>query len=121
PLSHAGGARPVAMVATLELPGIDAQALRERNATLSKGAYPLRFAESIEVLATPDTDGTWEDLPDGGRLWRLRVFVPGATDLNFGFESCWLPEGATLHFVAENEDYYQGPYTSLDNQPHGQL
>jgi hypothetical protein len=51
----------------------------------------------------------------------LRIFSPGATDLNVGFTTFWLPEGATLHLAAENEPYYQGPYTAQDNSPRGQL
>jgi hypothetical protein len=41
--------------------------------------------------------------------------------LNLGFSRFWLPEGATLHLISESNAYYQGPYTSKDNQAHGQL
>ena len=34
------------------------------------------------VSITPDSRGTWLDLPNGARLWRLRIEAPGATDLN---------------------------------------
>ena len=81
---------------------------------------PLRFAVPQDVSVTPATQGTWEAV-EGGRLWRLRVVSTGATDLNFGFSSFWLPEGATLHISAESEDYFQGPYTAQDNADHGQL
>jgi hypothetical protein len=69
---------------------------------------------------TPATHGTWEELPEG-RLWRLRFASAGATDLNFGFTSFWLPEGATLHICSESEPYAQGPFTARDNKPHRQL
>jgi hypothetical protein len=49
------------------------------------------------------------------------VHSAGATDLNLGFTTFWLPEGATLQVSAEGEAYFQGPYTSRDNKPHGQL
>jgi lysyl endopeptidase len=81
---------------------------------------PLRFAIAQPVQITPATHGTWETVP-GGRLWRLRFHSPGATDLNFAFTTFWLPEGATLHISSLEEDYFQGPYTSQDNKPHGQL
>jgi len=67
------------------------------------------------------THGTWEELDDGGRLWRLRITSPNATDLNFGFTRFRLPEGATLHLVSEDHDYYQGPYGAMDNRDHGEL
>src|SRR6185436_5237515 len=84
------------------------------------GAAPLRFAVPSKIEVTPATHGTWEQLPDG-RLWRLRIISAGATDLNFGFTTFWLPEGATLHVCSENDAYFQGPYTAADNKPHREL
>ncbi len=81
---------------------------------------PVRYAVPQKVMVSPTTHGTWEQLPDG-RLWRLRIVSLGATDLNLGFTTFWLPEGATLHVNAESEAYFQGPYTANDNKPHGQL
>jgi hypothetical protein len=81
---------------------------------------PVRFAVPQATYVTPATHGTWEQLPDG-RLWRLRVTSAGATDLNLGFTTFWLPEGATLHVASADGGYYQGPYTAQDNKPHGQL
>ena len=80
----------------------------------------MRFAAAHTVNWTPVTQGTWEQLTNG-RLWRLRFRSAGATDFNLGFTRFWLPEGATLYVISEVESYYQGPYTSHDNKPHGQL
>ena len=41
--------------------------------------------------------------------------------MNFAFSQFWLPDGATLHILSEQEAYFQGPYTAADNKPHGQL
>jgi hypothetical protein len=81
---------------------------------------PVRFAVPQYVELTPDTAGVWENVPNG-RLWRLRVSSPGATDLNFAFTTFWLPEGAELYISSETENYYQGPYTAKDNTAAGQL
>jgi len=82
---------------------------------------PLQIAEPHAVAITPFTHGTWEVLPGGDRLWRLRVSCPGATDINLGFTRFRLPRGATLHLTSETTDYYQGPYTWRDNREHGQF
>lgn len=119
PHSYQMQVQPVAMVKQLVLPATDVAAQLAADQRRGIG-FPLRYAVDNPVEITPDTDGTWEQLPDG-RLWRLRVKSPGATDLNFGFSKFWLPEGATLYVISENEHYYQGPYTARDNQPHGQL
>ncbi|HXI53269.1 MAG TPA: trypsin-like peptidase domain-containing protein [Candidatus Saccharimonadales bacterium] len=119
PLSRRRPVRPLAGVRQLALPPTNPQFELASDAARGPGT-PLRFANSTAVIVTPATHGTWEQLPEG-RLWRLRITSPGATDLNFGFSEFWLPEGATLHVLSEDEAYFQGPYTAGDNKPHGEL
>lgn len=119
-MSYTQDTLPLSAVATERLSSIDAKALRTNPIPLSEPG-PMRFAISQAVQITPQTFGTWEHLPGGGRLWRLRLEAPGATDLNLGFRSYWLPWGATLHILSERESDYEGPYTAHDNKPHGQL
>ncbi len=96
-----------------------ATALAEDKARVEPG--PMRFAIPEDVSITPADHGTWEKLADGGRLWRLQIHAPNATDLNFGFLRYRLPPGATLHIVSEDHDYYQGPFTVDDNKVHGEF
>jgi len=95
--------------------------LAEDAARAVHGPAPQRFALPTDVIITPNTDGTWEQLDDGGWLWRLRVDSPNATDLNFGFTRFRLPEGATLHLVSLDHDHIQGPYGAGDNRDHSEL
>jgi len=107
-------------VMVLELEPIVPELLLAEDAA-TPGNGPQRFALPVEVQASPATHGTWEDLPGGGRVWRLRVWAPGSTDLNLGFARYALPEGATLHLLSEAYDFYQGPFTEAENRKHGQL
>ncbi|MCP5151631.1 MAG: proprotein convertase P-domain-containing protein [Chromatiales bacterium] len=83
---------------------------------------PVRVALPQPVDITPARDGVWTEVA-GGRLWRLRFRSSGATDLSFGLDRFAIPAGAELYFVSHSErlPYYQGPYTSADVRPHGQL
>ena len=119
PYSAINRTQPLKSVGQLTLKPTDVAAELQADAALGR-ISPLRFAVPNDVSVTPATHGTWETV-EGGRLWRLRVVSAGATDLNFGFSSFWLPEGATLHINAESEYYSQGPYTAQDNAAHGQL
>ena len=119
PLSQRGQTRPLQTVRQLVAPPIDARAEAAMEVQAPPPG-PVRFARATPVQVTPLTEGTWEDVA-GGRLWRLRVVSAGATDLNFGFSTCWLPDGATLHVYSEDENYVQGPYSATDNKPHGEL
>src|SRR5436190_9539661 len=119
PVSQAQAAASLATVPQYVLPPTDVQAELAADAQ-SQIHVPLRYAVARPVQISPATYGTWEQLPTG-RLWRMRFISSGATDLNFGFARFHLPEGATLHIISETDPYFQGPYTSADNQPAEQL
>lgn len=119
PTSRTANVAEVSKLPQITIGSVDvAERLNEDAAKLEPG--PLRYAITVDMSINPDNTGTWETLDDGSQLWRYRVHARGATDLNFGFTRYHLPPGATLHVISENEDYYHGPYTSADNQDHGQ-
>jgi hypothetical protein len=113
-------AQPVQMLRSVDLvilPAVDIAALRaeDEKALVEGTGGPARFAAAIPVDLDATRDGSWETLPDGSRIWRLRVVSPGAFSLNFGFSRFRLPDGATVHFY---------PVTSVPVQaggtPHSQ-
>ena len=120
PLSRVAAVEPLSAVPVEALPAVDARARIAADAAEPKGR-PLRFAVPVAVDIDPWTKGRFDRLPDGATLWRTRVHAPGATDLNFGFTTFRLPEGASLHVASEDYDYYEGPYTAADNEKHGEL
>ncbi len=111
----------LAAVEILELAASDARALRAADRLTGKPGAPLRIAEPRALSVTPASHGSWTELPDGGRLWQLRIHAPGATDLNFGFTEFRLPAGAALHVWSERDGYFEGPYGARDNRSHRQL
>jgi lysyl endopeptidase len=120
PKSWTETAAALSRVPVMQLPPVDiGEELRKAADEADPG--PLQVAVPHEVSISPARDGEWEELPEVGRIWRYRFSAPGATDLNFGFTTFRLPPGATLHVYSETERYYEGPYTSQDNKPHGEL
>lgn len=119
PISQANvAARSPDRIEQRQLAAVDRAKLLAEDVATAKAGTPMRFAVASKMALTPQTAGTWEDVA-GGRLWRLRVTAPGATDLNFGFTDVKLPVGAKLWLVSEMDGYFQGPYTAQDNKPHG--
>jgi hypothetical protein len=113
---------PLEVVMVEELDPIDPEALLAEDAAMAElGPGPLRFAAPEDTTITPRTHGTWEVLDDGSRMWRLRISSPNATDLNFGFTRFRLPEGATLHILSEDFEWFLGPYGAADYRAHGEL
>jgi uncharacterized repeat protein (TIGR01451 family) len=119
PYSQRNPVQAIATVPQLSVAATDVASELANDAKIGV-TTPLRVATKSDVQVTPATHGSWEVVP-GGRLWRLRIFSEGATDLNLGFSRFHLPEGATLHLSSEAENYTQGAFTSKDNKPHGQL
>ncbi|MEO8460707.1 MAG: hypothetical protein ABI451_09275, partial [Dokdonella sp.] len=115
-----------AELARLTLPAVDRAArLQEdaRAANPAAGAFEkrLRIGTDQNVQVQPRTDGTWETLADGRKLWRLVVSSKNATDLRFGFSSYHLPKGAMLTFVDNAGHSYDGPYDDTDATADGQF
>jgi hypothetical protein len=96
---------------------VDVSALLAEDATPSLYPVPLRVAHALPLNLGLDNAGTWEILPDGGKLWRLRISSPGAVFMSFKFSDFELPAGAELHFVSVHRDYHDGAYTERHNRP----
>lgn len=82
---------------------------------------PLRFAIPVRVNYSPANAGTWEELKDGMRLWRLRVGAPGALSINLGFNQFHLPDGASMTLLTPDGFEVIRPFTSADHHPSGEL
>jgi hypothetical protein len=81
------GHMPIEAVDVIRLTGPDYDLL-EQDSNL--------IAIETVVGCTAATRGTWEHLPDGQMLWRLRVLSPDAVHLSFGFHKFDMPETASL-------------------------
>jgi hypothetical protein len=101
-----------AQVERKTLPPVDSdRLLAEDRERTNDPAKPLRFAVPADVHFTLQNSGTWKTLVDGSRIWRLRIYSPGAHSLNLGIARFDMPEGAKLWIYSPSHDEVQGPYT----------
>ncbi len=80
---------------------------------------PLEFAYSFNVNYSCDNDGEWFNLPNGGRLWRLRIKSEGAYSLNVIFNKFKLPEGGKLFIYSPDRNSVLGAFTNQNNKSSG--
>lgn len=92
-----------------------------KSAEAAGAAVPYVFAHALEVSLDLENSGTWEDLDDGSRLWRLRIASPTALSLSLGFSRFDLPEGAALWIYSPRGEAVEGPYTARHRSRHGRL
>jgi lysyl endopeptidase len=76
---------------------------------------PWRFGHKNEVNYSLTNSGVWTNLPNGDRIWRLRVRSKDALSLNFIFEDMYIPNGASIHIYKTDKSAYIGAYTSINN------
>ncbi len=101
------------------MPPIDLTALSAEDSRDLAQGKPFRFGYGFDVDLAPDNSGVWEELPGGGRLWRLCLSCPGAYSINLIFSEFRLPPGAQLFVYDAQKRVVLGAFTSRNNKPYG--
>ena len=73
----------------------------------------------LSVNKNMKNSGIWEYLPDGGKLWRLRIRSPCALALNCHFEDLYLPPGSKLYLYDEFKTRIIGAFSDHNNNGNG--
>jgi len=110
-------------VYTITMPPVDVEALiAEDEANAASGApSPYRFGYGFDVEYSLYNTGTWEILPDGSKVWRLRIVSPGAYSINLIFSEYLLPTGARFSIYSEDRKMVKGAFTAENNKDHGKF
>jgi len=78
---------------------------------------PYRYGINLPADFSPETSGSWVNLADGGRLWRLTIRVDGALALSACFDRVHLPAGGKLFLYNLHKSQVIGAFTSKNNTP----
>ncbi len=108
-------------VGTVTTARVDARAMLAQDAAAEGKDVPLRFGYPFDVDYTLDNSGTWETLPDGARLWRLKIESPGAYSINLVYRAFWLPAGAKFFIYTPDRSYVIGAFTERNNKDYGEF
>ncbi len=104
------------------MPKFDVEAERQIDAVNDAAwAGPWRFGFNHLVQYNLQNSGTWNDLSDGGRIWRLGIRSKDALTLNLLLENFRLPKGATLYLYNPSTKELRGAYTAANHTPTGAL
>ena len=77
-----------------------------------------RYAAPVTTNFTLDNAGTWTQLPNGDRVWRLKIQAKDALGLCFLFKDFHMPNGSRLFMYNEEKTVVKGAYSSMNNLPH---
>lgn len=111
-------------VTTVTLPPLDSELLRaqaeatEEHAQANGVSLPYQVAEVREVNYSLTNSGGWETLPDGSRLWRLRIVSPGAAAVHLIYDRWVIPKRCELFVYSDNYQERFGAYTTPADPTH---
>lgn len=78
-------------------------------------AGPWRFGYKHLVQYNLQNSGTWNNLKNGDRIWRIGLQSKGALTMNLLFNDFYLPEGASLYLYNPITKELRGAYTAANN------
>ncbi|NJN64946.1 MAG: hypothetical protein HC882_08765 [Acidobacteria bacterium] len=110
------GANPVWIA-----PEVDVARLIQEDLIAEGQPRPVRVGFPMKADLAPGRFGAWETLPDGSRLWRVRITSRGALWIALGFGTFRMQPGGALWAYSADESVVHGPFTSADVREHGQL
>lgn len=68
---------------------------------------------------TTENSGTWTNLADGSKIWRLKYKTQGAQGTSVYFNNYHIPEGGEVYLYTEDKTFFVGPFGSEENNDHG--
>ncbi|MFZ6052536.1 T9SS type A sorting domain-containing protein [Halocola ammonii] len=108
---------PITDVVEFQEPDMEAIAAEDAAVEAESGRYNI--ARKLETQANLQNVGQWQMLNDGSRIWRAEFYAPGAEALNIYFSNYFIPEGAKLFVYNADKTFWDGAYTSAENNQHG--
>ena len=76
---------------------------------------PLRIATHIPTHIDINSHGHWLTLPDGTKIWQLRIHAKDAIALTLYYSDFHIPQGGKLFIYNQNRTQVLGAYTGRTN------
>lgn len=103
-------------VPSVTMSSFDLQKLLNEDAIESQAKdIPPRFGNPFFVNFGYTNSGVREVLPDGSKVWRLKIKSFGAFSINLIFDKFHLPDGSTFFIYNENKTQLIGAFTEQNN------
>lgn len=103
----------------IDLPSPDQSVVDMADANLASSPGPYRIGKLIPLDVDIDNEGTWTDLPYGGRIWRLKIIVRDALATSLYYDRFWLPPNSELYLYNETRTHVIGAFTDFNNHENG--
>ncbi len=103
------------------MPAVDVEALLAEDVIEEEQGLPFRFGAGFEVDYNLYNAGTWDELPDGSGLWRLKIVSEGAYSINLLYSQFYMPEGGKFFVYSEDKEMVLGAFTKQNNKEYNKF
>ncbi len=100
--------------ATITLQNPDLNVLAAEDA-VNDPRQKYRVGVNLPVNLNVNNSGKWQNLPNGGRLWRLVVHSDDAMALGLYYNNFYVPIGGQVFIYNETKDHVIGAFTAENN------
>ena len=108
---------PVIDLTSKNLSGLEEQGIEGKPSRLKSD----EFAHVIETDYDYRSNGVWDTLGNGIKLWRLGIYYKGARSINIIFSEYKLAGGVKVFIYDSIQQHVVGALTSRNNKPGGML
>jgi hypothetical protein len=100
----------------ISLPLVDIQKVKREDDINDKlRTKPYRIGLQIKANYGLDNAGSWTELSNGDRIWRILFESKDALNLGLIFDKFYLPEGAKIYLYNDDRSDLLGAYTDTQN------
>lgn len=104
------------------MPAVDVEAYKREDLILDQQRdIPWRFGVNIPVDLDINNSGTWTQLANGDRVWKLSIKSKGALTINFVFDEYHLPEGGKVFVYDIDKKQLLGSFTNENTSAENSL
>ncbi len=122
PLSWKTPLKSASLLQTKKMKSFDMKTVETQDLVNDQDkSIPYRFGYKFDTDFTLDNSGSWENLADGGRVWRLAIISDDAITMNLLLEDVVIPKGASLYLHDAENTNRVGAYTARNNREDGLL
>ncbi len=97
----------------------DYELLRQQDDSVSSLGVPERMGVTLPAEITINNAGSWSQINDDQRIWRLNVEVSGAVGLAFYFTDFYMAPGDQLYVYSADRSFLIGAFTDKNNRENG--
>ncbi len=93
----------------------DIKKIQEQDMLAQQKGDAYRYGVDVPVNLNIDNSGTWDNLPDGRKIWRLQITVKGAPALGVYYNKFYIPVGGLLYLYNSDKTEVIGAFTNKTN------